>query len=88
MKKIDKKALLEAVKELLRTAVLGLISYLLTGQVLQSILTSMFGTKLGPVEIATVTGLVTSALKGLDKWLHEKEIETPLDLKGMDKMVK
>ena len=88
MKKIDKKAILEGLKELIRTAVLGLISYLLTGQALQALLTSLFGAKLDPMQIAAVTGVLTSVLKGLDKWLHEKDVESPLDLKGMDKLVK
>ena len=88
MKKIDKKVILEGLKEVIRTSVLGFVYYLLTDGVFQSFLAWAFGAKLDPFVYSTLIGLGTAGLRGLDKWLHVKDVKTPLDLKVMDQMIK
>lgn len=77
MKKLDKEALLEGFKELIRTAILACIPLVISG--LQA----------GTVDWRAVgiAGAI-AFLSGLDKWGHEKGVETPLDLKPLDKLVK
>ena len=70
MKKIDRVAILEGLKELLRTATIAVIPLVISG--LQE----------GKVEWRAIgISAVIVMLSGIDKWLHKKEIETPLDFK-------
>lgn len=82
------KEFVEGLKELVRTALMGGVSYLLTGGVLQSIVTYFFSSRLSPEMIVILTGLLTSILSGLDKWNHKEGNKSPLDLKSMDVLKK
>jgi hypothetical protein len=88
MKQFDKQALLEGVKEFIRTGVLASISYLLTEGVLQGILLWLFGTNLDTVQILGLTSFLTTLFRSVDKWLHEKDVKSPLDLEVVDTLVK
>ena len=70
MKKIDKVALLEGLKELVRTALIATVPLLISGL------------EAGKVDwrIIGIAGVI-ALLRAIDKWAHSKDIETPLDLK-------
>lgn len=87
MKMFDKKALLEALKSFVRLGLIAIVSYLLTEGVVNTLLVAILGASLSPEMRVVLSGVVISALKSLDTWLHEKDIETPLDLKSMDKLI-
>lgn len=87
-------AFVEALKQFLRTLVLGFIPIL--GGVLLFI-KSGIDTDLGTFNIkwlivlamlaSGMIGVIQTALmSGFDKWLHEKDVKTPLDLKSMDSL--
>jgi hypothetical protein len=64
------KALIEAIKEPTRYIGLGIVSYLITEGV--SLLVDLvFGTKVDTTVKLFVIGILTNALRGIDKWLHE-----------------
>lgn len=59
------------IMEAARVAILALISWLLTGVVITSIVASTLGTYLSPeIQILIVTGILT-VLKSIDRALHE-----------------
>lgn len=64
------KSFLKGLLELGRIIALGIVSYLLTEGVIDAILLA-FDIKLTIEQKLVVTGLVTSILKAVDKWLHE-----------------
>lgn len=66
----DVKPLVEGLKEGARVALDGIISYLLTEGVLNSIILLIFGERLPLSVIVIITGAVMSILKGWDKQLH------------------
>lgn len=84
MKKADVGALVEGLKELIRTGVLAMVSYLLTEGVLNGLIMNAVGNRLDPQLVLVLAGILTSALRAVDKWLHEMKVKTPLDLKSMD----
>lgn len=61
----------EAIKEGFRVLVLGIVSWLLTGGV-DAILNITIGTKVDPATRLYVSGLLTTGLRAVDKWLHEQ----------------
>ena len=68
------KESIEGVKEILRTIILSVVSYLLTDGVLNTIMILVIGERLTSAEIIVVTGLFISVLSGIDKYLHKMEI--------------
>jgi len=76
MKKLDKQAILEGLKELIRTCLMAFIPLIIVG--LQS---NTLDWKAIGISAAI------AFLSGIDRILHEKKIETPLDLKSLDKMI-
>lgn len=88
--------LVEAVKQFLRTIVLGMIPVI--GAILLFI-KSGINVEVGSFNInwaialaMLVSGFIsvvqTSLMSALDKWLHEKDIKTPLDLRSLDVLKK
>lgn len=71
------EALTEGLKELLRVVIIA---------VLPVVILSL---EKGEVDyrLIIITGVI-AALRALDKWLHEKDVKTPLDLKGLDVLKK
>jgi len=67
MNKIDT----EALKEFGRVALLGLVSWLLTEGVIVALVNALGGS-LDIAARSIITGIITSALKSADKWLHQK----------------
>ena len=61
----------ESLKEVGRLMLLGILSYLLTEGVVNSIVAYFVGTRLDAVTISYITGLLTVALRAADKKLHE-----------------
>lgn len=62
-------SLLEALKEPARLIALAIVSWLLTEGV--GLAMTAFGAKLDDTTKLLITGILTSALRGLDKYLHE-----------------
>lgn len=92
---IDKEALLESAKEFVRTMGLGMLIPVgaALGVVKQGIDVEL-GTFLiqwnvsGAILVAGFVGALQVAIpSAVDKWLHKKNVETPFDLKIMDKMI-
>lgn len=67
------RTLVEASKEAARLVLMALVSYLLTEGVINSLLTSYFGTYLAPEIRLQFAGVITVVLRSADKWLHERE---------------
>jgi hypothetical protein len=61
----------EAVKEPLRYIELAVVSFLLTEGILNSLISLIFGARLSPELVLLITGILTSVLRGYDKFLHE-----------------
>ena len=86
------KELTEAVKELIRTFILGEIPVLIAilGVIKSGIDTEVGGffvkwiLVLAILTAGTLGVLQTALMSALDKWLHEKDVKTPLDLKSLD----
>ena len=66
-----KSALFEALKELGRIVSLAVISYILTNGVIEAAVIYFTGTSLDPMTRTYIIGILTSALRAIDKWLHE-----------------
>ena len=84
-------SLVEGIKELLRTVIMAAVSYLLTGSIISSIVQWLSGAALDMSAQIIVTGLITSILSGVDKWLHKANVRIPvvtpvLELKGLDSL--
>lgn len=88
MNKINFNAIISGIQEWLRIVIIGVSSYLLMEGVLQALLTKFFSTRLDSTQIVFLTGLLLSAVKGVDKWANKRNIDTPLDLKVMDSLKK
>lgn len=54
-----------------RVIVLALVSYLLTEGVLTLIVELIFGVRVDATGKAVITGLLTTVLRSIDKYLHE-----------------
>ena len=67
MKTAQSEALLEGG----RVVLLAVVSYLLTEGVLATTLDLIFGVRLDATAKALLTGLVTTVLRSVDKYLHE-----------------
>lgn len=67
---MSKNPLWEGFKEIGRIILLAVVAYLLTDGVLSRVLLAT-GVKLTPEQVTLITGLLTTALKAVDKWLHE-----------------
>lgn len=67
-------AKLEGLKELGRTLLIGAVSYLLTDNVITSIISYYFGAKLDTFTIALITTALTGTLRAIDRYLHESGI--------------
>lgn len=63
--------ILEALKEGARVVILGLVSWLLTVGVLDSIIGSLSGTYFDPTTKMILVGFITSILRSIDSWLHD-----------------
>ena len=61
----------ESVKEGLRVILLGVVSYLLTEGVVQTLVSHFLGMRLDASAQVIVVGLITSILRSIDKWLFE-----------------
>lgn len=95
MKQIEKEALLEGVKELIRTVILGMV--IPVGAVLIVIKAGInvdLGTFLIPWNIAGailasgfIGSLQTAIPSAVDKWLHKSDVKSPLDLRGLDTII-
>lgn len=70
-------ALVEALKELIRTGVLAVIPVVIDGLIADSL----------NLRMVWIAGAI-AVLRALDKLLHEKDIETPLDLESLDVLKK
>lgn len=79
--KVETKGRLEGVKEWLRIVMLGAVSYLLTEGVVQGLVSWLFGSRLDAFGTTTVTGLILSVLKGIDKYLYKTD-RTIIPLEG------
>jgi hypothetical protein len=62
--------IIEILKEGVRVVILAVISYLLTGVVLNNLLTVVLGSHLDPAIILYISGLLTAVLRGIEKELH------------------
>lgn len=67
---MNKESLLAALKEAGRLVLLALVSYLLTEGVLDAVV-GYFGGQLDAVTKLQIMALATTALRTLDKYLHE-----------------
>lgn len=76
------KEVIESIKQFIRIALSGAVSYLLTEGVLHTIVRVTLGSRIDPTLIIIITGLGTSILSGLDKLNHENGNKSPLDMKG------
>jgi hypothetical protein len=74
----NKEAILEGVKQLIRVSVLAVIPLVI----------SQLQEKSGVDWRAVLISFSIAFLMGLDKLGHEKGVESPLDLKGMDSLIK
>lgn len=85
----------EATKEFIRTMVLGEIPVIVAalGVIQVGIKTDGTFDIKWMIVLAILAGesigvLKTSLMSAADKWLHENDVKTPLDLKGMDTLKK
>lgn len=81
MNKTEQKGIIEGLKEGLRVVILGVVSYLITDGVVQSLIMWLFGSKMDAAQMTMVTGLVLSILKSIDKWLYKTD-RTIIPLEG------
>jgi len=65
----------EGLKETLRTAVMAVVSYLLTAGVLQALVFAALGEKLTTEWQFIFISLLTALLSGIDKWLHKADVK-------------
>jgi len=55
-----------------RVVLLAIVSYLLTEGVVALLVNQFIGVQVGPEVRIVAVGAVTSVLRGIDKWLHER----------------
>ena len=77
MKKLDQNALVEGLKELVRTGLIAVIPLVIDGLMAEVVNWRAVG----------IAGAI-ALLRAVDKWAHQKDIETPLDLKSLDVLKK
>ena len=77
MNKSSLNALVEALKELIRTGLIAVIPLVIDGLASGAMNWRTVG----------IAGII-AVLRALDKWLHEKDVRTPLDLRGLDVLKK
>jgi hypothetical protein len=90
------EAVVEGIKEFIRTFILGMLIPIGAALgVIQAGINVELGTFLIQWNLAlavlasgAVGSLNTAIASAFDKWLHEKEIKTPLDLKSLDVLKK
>ncbi len=90
------EAKVEALKQFIRTFILGevwTIAAVLT--VIATGINKELGTFMIPWNVAlaifvaeTIVNLKTAITSGADKWLHTKDVSTPLDLRSLDSLKK
>lgn len=68
-----KDAIVEGIKELVRTGVLAVIPVIIDG-----LATGEVNYKLA------VTAGAIAVLRAIDKWLHASDVKSPLDLRSLD----
>jgi len=73
---MDSKALIESIKEPLRYILIAVVSYILTGTVLNNIVMYLFGEGIDPTTQILIVGMMTAFFRGIDKYLHEIGKET------------
>lgn len=77
----------EALLEGGRVVLLAVVSWLLTGVVLTNIVAAVVGTHLDANTQLIITGILTTGLRAVDKWLHENGKDTDkagmLGMKGL-----
>ena len=66
-----KNELIEIGKEVLRNAVLGAISYILTAGVSITVINTVTGNALPPDVVVVIAGGITFVLRGIEKQLHK-----------------
>lgn len=90
------KPVIEGFKEFIRTMILGFVPVI--GAILLFI-KSGINVEVGSFNInwmialaMLISGFIgivqTAIMSGFDKWLHENDVKTPLDLRGMDSLGK
>lgn len=77
MKKLDQHALIEGLKELMRTGFIAVIPLVIDGLTAGVVNWRVIG----------IAGAI-AVLRAFDKWLHEKDVRSPLELTGMDVLKK
>jgi len=81
--KIDVNPTLEALKEPARYFVLGVVSYLLTEGIINTLVNAIFGTRLDVSVKLIIAGLLLEGLRGIDKFMHEKYKIENIEKKGL-----
>lgn len=77
MNKLNTNALVEAFKELLRTGLIAVIPLVIDGLASGIINWRTIG----------IAGAI-AVLRAVDKWLHQKNVKSPLDFEGLDVLKK
>lgn len=91
-----KDSVVEALKELVRTFILGMIPVFIT---VLGVINTGIDVKVGGFSIqwilvlsvmtsGVISVIQTALMSAADKWLHENKVRTPLELKGMDSLKK
>lgn len=76
--KVERQEVLkESLKEFGRLVLLTAVGYLLSEGVIDLLLNVLLGVNLGPEIKVVLAGFITTALKSLDKWLHETAKNEP-----------
>ena len=76
---MEKKSALEALKELARVVVSGIIGFLSTDLIIETIMEVFFHDSLSPAEKMLYTGLIGSLVRSIDRYVH---VSTSIDSKG------
>lgn len=71
---MEKKSLLESLKELGRLLLISGVSYLLTEGLITSFVEYFFGTRLDAFAKVQITAIITFIAKTIDKYLHESGV--------------
>ena len=66
-----KNELIEIGKEILRNAILGAVSYILTAGVSITVINAVAGNALSPDVVVVIAGGITFVLRGIEKRLHK-----------------
>ena len=71
---------IEIIKEAVRNAILGGLSYLLTEGVINSLILASIGDKLDMQYVITITAVLAWVLRGVEKQLHEADSRIQLPI--------